>query len=87
VEGVAEWGAREWTRPYHGVLALIDESGEFYQENAETGASPLATCPSPNALQFMLQQAGFRRVEFVEPPSGAYEQHRRGKRVVCAAYK
>jgi ubiquinone/menaquinone biosynthesis C-methylase UbiE len=87
VEGVTEWGAREWTRPYHGVLALIDESGEFYHENAETGASPLATCPSPNALRFMLKQAGFRRVEFVQPPNGAYEQHQRGKRVVCAAYK
>jgi ubiquinone/menaquinone biosynthesis C-methylase UbiE len=87
VEGAAEWGARIWTRPYHGVLALIDESGEFYQQNAETGASPLATCPSPNALRFMLKQAGFRRVEFVEPPPGAYEQHQRGKRVVCAAYK
>jgi ubiquinone/menaquinone biosynthesis C-methylase UbiE len=87
VEGVAEWGARVWTRPYHGVLALIDESGEFYHQNAETGASPLATCPSPNALRFMLRQAGFRRVEFVEPPPGAYEQHQRGKRVVCAAYK
>jgi tRNA (mo5U34)-methyltransferase len=87
VEGMAEWGARVWTRPYHGVLALIDESGEFYHANAETGSSPLATCPSPNALRFMLKQAGFRRVEFVEPPPGAYEQHQRGKRVVCAAYK
>jgi hypothetical protein len=35
----------------------------------------------------MLKQAGFRRVEFVHPPNGAYEQHQRGKRVVCAAYK
>jgi ubiquinone/menaquinone biosynthesis C-methylase UbiE len=87
VEGVAEWGARAWTRPYHGVLALIDESGEFYDENAQTGASPLATCPSPNALRFMLKQAGFRRVEFVQPPPGAYEQHQRGQRVICAAYK
>ena len=87
VEGVTEWGARGWTRPYHGVLALIDESGEFYHDNAETGASPLATCPSPNALRFMLKQAGFRRVEFVQPHPGAYEQHQRGKRVVCAAYK
>ena len=87
VEGVAEWGARAWTRPYHGVLALIDESGEFYNQNSETGASPIATCPSPKALDFMLRQAGFRRTEIVEPPAGAYEQHRRGKRVVCAAYK
>jgi ubiquinone/menaquinone biosynthesis C-methylase UbiE len=87
VEGLAEWGAQEWTRPYHGVLALIDESGEFYNQNSETGASPLATCPSPNALRFMLKQAGFPRVELIEPPHNAYEQHQRGKRVVCAAYK
>jgi ubiquinone/menaquinone biosynthesis C-methylase UbiE len=87
VEGHAEWGARAWTRPYHGILALIDESGEFYNENAETGASPMATCPSPRALDFMLRQAGFRRTKIIEPPPGSYEQHSRGKRVVCAAYK
>ena len=87
VEGVTEWGARAWTRPYQGILALIDESGEFYNQSAETGASPIATCPSPKALEFMLRQAGFRRVEMIEPPAGAYEQHSRRKRVVCAAYK
>ena len=87
VEGYAEWGAKDWTRPYHGILALIDESGEFYNQNAETGASPVATCPSPRALTFMLRQAGFRRVEIIQPPPDAYEQHARGKRVVCAAYK
>ena len=86
VEGVAEWGYREWTRPYQGILALIDESGEFFNGNAETGAAPIATCPSPKALEFMLKQAGFRRVEFIDPPPGAYEQHLRRKRVVCAAY-
>jgi tRNA (mo5U34)-methyltransferase len=87
VEGQAEWGGKEWTRPYHGVLALIDEAGEFYNDIGETGASPLATCPSLSALHFMLKQAGFRRSEIIEPPPGAYEQHQRGKRVVCAAYK
>ncbi|HXN48714.1 MAG TPA: methyltransferase domain-containing protein [Bryobacteraceae bacterium] len=87
VEGAAEWGWREWTRPYQGVLALIDESGEFYNENTEAGASPIATCPSPRALEFMLKQAGFRRVETIAPPAGAYEQHARAKRVVAVAYK
>jgi tRNA (mo5U34)-methyltransferase len=87
VEGCAEWGAREWLRPYRGVLALIDESGEFYDDIAETGATPIVACPSPRALEFMLKHAGFRRVERIEPPEGAYEQHARGKRVVCAAYK
>lgn len=87
VEGAAEWGARAWTRPYQGVLALIDESGEYYNDNTEAGATPIATCPSPKALEFMLKQAGFRRVETIAPPPDAYEQHRRGKRVVCAAWK
>ena len=87
VEGSAEWGAQEWTRDYQGVLALIDESDEYYAENTETGASPVAACPSPKALTFMLRQAGFRRTEFIDPPPDAYEQHKRGKRVVCAAYK
>lgn len=87
VEGFAEWGSREWTRPYQGVIAVIDESGEFDANNRETGASPMATCPSPKALRFMLKQAGFKRVEILEPPAGAYEQHARGKRVVCAAWK
>jgi SAM-dependent methyltransferase len=87
VEGHAEWGAREWTRPYHGILALIDESGEFNAGNRETGVTPMATCPSPRALLFMLRQAGFRRAEILTPHEGAYEQHARGKRVVCAAWK
>ncbi|MBI2816647.1 MAG: methyltransferase domain-containing protein [Acidobacteria bacterium] len=87
VEGTTEWGSREWTRPYQGALALIDESGEFYNDNRETGSTPLATCPSPKALVTMLRHAGFRKVDIVTPPPGAYEQHARGKRVVCAAYK
>jgi len=87
VEGAAEWGSREWTRPYHGILALIDETGEFRAGNRETGVTPIATCPSPKALMFMLRQAGFSKAEIVTPPPGAYEQHARGKRVVCAAWK
>lgn len=87
VEGFAEWGSQEWKRPYHGVLALIDETGEFEAGGRETGVTPMATCPSPKALIFMLKQAGFARAEILPPPAGAYEQHARGKRVVCAAYK
>jgi hypothetical protein len=87
VEGFAEWGSREWTRPYQGIVAVIDETGEFDAGNRETGVSPMATCPSPKALLFMLKQAGFRRAEILPPPPGAYEQHARGKRVVCAAWK
>jgi ubiquinone/menaquinone biosynthesis C-methylase UbiE len=87
IEGATEWGSQQWTRPYRGVIALVDESGEFHAGNRETGVTPIATCPSVKALLFMLQQAGFRRAELVKPPADAYEQHARGKRVVCAAYK
>jgi hypothetical protein len=87
VEGAAEWGSREWTRPYQGILAVIDETGEFDNGGRETGVTPMATCPSPKALTFMLKQAGFKRVERVPPHEGAYEQHARGKRVVYAAWK
>jgi ubiquinone/menaquinone biosynthesis C-methylase UbiE len=87
VEGIAEWGAREWTRPYQGILAIIDETSEFASGIRETGITPMATCPSPRALLYMLKQAGFRRAEILPPPPGAYEQHARGKRLVCAAWK
>jgi len=87
VEGVTEWGSREWTRPYSGILALIDESGEYKDGNRETGITPLVSCPSPRALETMLRHAGFGRVEFIRPADGAYEQHARGKRVVVAAWK
>jgi ubiquinone/menaquinone biosynthesis C-methylase UbiE len=87
VEGEAEWGAEAWKRPYEGILALIDESGEYQASNRETGATPVAMCPSPRGLEFMLRQAGFSRVELIDPPADAYEQHQRRRRVVCAAYR
>jgi hypothetical protein len=87
VEGFTEWGSREWTRPYQGIVALVDETGEFNAGNRETGVTPIATCPSPKALLFMLRHAGFARAEILRPPPEAYEQHARGKRVVAVAYK
>lgn len=88
IEGRAEWGSRGWWRPYSGVLALIDETSEHFSDNgAETGATPLSTCPSPRALEVMLLHAGFQRVEFLEVPPNGYEQLVRGKRVMCAAWK
>src|ERR1017187_3230390 len=75
VEGFTEWGSREWTRPYKGILAGIEETGGFDAGNRETGVSPMATCPSPKALLYMLKQAGFSRAEILVPHEGAYEQH------------
>jgi hypothetical protein len=69
------------------VLALIDESNEFDAGNRSAGATPLVMCPSPAALDTMLKHAGFDRTEIVQPSPDSYEQHARGKRVVCAAFK
>jgi ubiquinone/menaquinone biosynthesis C-methylase UbiE len=87
VEGVAEWGSREWTRPFQGVLAVIDESGEYNQGIQETGSTPVVTCPSPKALRFLLHAAGFREITFLEPPPGAYEQLARRQRVIVKALR
>ncbi|MSO21029.1 MAG: methyltransferase domain-containing protein [Acidobacteria bacterium] len=87
VTGQTEWGAQAWTHPYQGALAVIDETVEHSAEVRETGATPLALCPSPRALETMLRHAGFRKIERVAPAPGAYEQLARGKRVVYAAYK
>lgn len=87
VEGVAEWGSQAWTRPFHGILAVIDETGEYREGNPETGSTPIVTCPSPRALRFLLTAAGFRDVQTVQPPPDAYEQLARGKRMVVTARK
>jgi len=87
VEGETEWGSRDWVRPYQGIIAIIDEAGEFDAGIRETGISPMATCPSTKALLYMLKRAGFSRTEILLPPYGSYEQHVRGRRVVCAAWK
>ncbi|MCC6262540.1 MAG: methyltransferase domain-containing protein [Bryobacterales bacterium] len=87
VEGVAEWGSREWTRPFQGILAVIDETGEYAQGNQETGSTPVVTCPSPKALRFLLHAAGFRDVTFLDPPPGAYEQLERRQRVIVKALR
>lgn len=87
VEGFAEWGSREWKQPYQGVLAVIDETGEYERGNQETGSTPVVTCPSPNALRFLLHAAGFRDVTFLEPPEDAYEQLARRQRVIVRALR
>jgi tRNA (mo5U34)-methyltransferase len=87
VSGETEWGARAWTHPYQGACAVIDESVQHAADVRETGATPLALCPSPQALETMLRHAGFSRIETVQPGADAYEQLARGKRLVVAAYK
>ena len=87
VGGETEWGRQDRTRPYRGAFALIDESSALARNSDEAGATPLALCPSLEAVQTALRAVGFARIERLEPPADAYEQFRRGKRVVLAACK
>jgi SAM-dependent methyltransferase len=83
--GQTEWGRQECKMPYQGGFALIDET--CFDDNPETGATPLALCPSPKALETVLKAIGFARVETIRPPSTGNEQMLRGKRVVVAGYR
>ena len=85
IEGETEWGRQECLMPYQGGFALIDET--CFDDNPETGATPLALCPSPRALETVLRALGFARVERVEPPAGGHEQMVRGARVVMVAFR
>ena len=58
VEGLAEWGARDWQRPYQGILALIDETGEFDAGVRETGMTPMATCPLTQRVSCVVSGTG-----------------------------
>lgn len=87
VSGETEWGSQEWHRTYKGVFAIIDERVEFDSGNAEAGGFGLSLCPSLNALHTMLETVGFKDIKVIDAPSGGYEQHVRGKRVVVSAAK
>jgi len=79
-----EWGRRGYTIEVAGAFAVVDES-RLHPTNNETGASPLALCPSENALRTVLAHCGFGSVVRITPPDNANEQLLRGKRGVFLA--
>ena len=87
VEGSTEWGRKESRMPYRGVFALVDETPAFRRGSVEAGGTPLALCPSPNALHAVLRSIGFTRTTTLVPPPDGYEQLVRGKRVVVAGWR
>lgn len=54
---------------------------------ARRGVTDLALVPSPNALDFLLRQFGFRVVHFYTPKPDDYEQFVRKQRVIILAEK
>jgi hypothetical protein len=86
LDGSMEWGSQEWSKPIQGCLALVDEADDLDSGIKETGLSPVSLVPSLRGLLFMLERAGFERTAILEPGPDAHEQHRRGKRVMVAAF-
>lgn len=87
INGVTEWGSKDWHHEYKGTFALIDESSEFNSGNPEAGSYGISLCPSLSALLFMLQTVGFKTINIAPAPIEGYEQYVRGKRVVIFAAK
>jgi len=86
LSGHTEWGAKEWTKKIHGCLALVDEAGDIAAQNMEAGVSSISMVPSLNGLLYLLGRVGFPRFAILEPGPDAHDQHRRGQRVMVAAF-
>ena len=86
LSGHTEWGAKEWTKTIHGCLALVDEGDDIAARNMEAGVSTISMVPSLNGLLYLLGRVGFEKFEILEPGPDAHDQHRRGQRVMVAAF-
>jgi tRNA (mo5U34)-methyltransferase len=80
-----EWGRKELKKEIKGCFAVVDESQELAVGNREASLGSTSLVPSRDALAYLLPRLGFTDVEFLVPPSDAYEQLARGMRVMIAA--
>jgi 2-polyprenyl-3-methyl-5-hydroxy-6-metoxy-1,4-benzoquinol methylase len=86
VETELEWGRHGYRLKVQGVFAVVDES-VLHLVNAETGATPLALCPSEGAVRAVLTHCGFGRITRVPADPVANEQLVRGRRGVFLAQR
>jgi SAM-dependent methyltransferase len=56
-----------------------------YPQSKEGGLTEFALIPSRDALQFILDQLGFKKITFYKPGPGDYEQFVRDSRVIVMA--
>jgi len=84
MSGQLDWGNYQFVKPMKGSFAIIDETEETH--GPEMSTTGICLAPSIEALMWIMQAVGFKRVELVQPPDDAYEQHRFMKRVMVAGY-
>lgn len=85
ISGVVDWGSCHHHREIKGTFTIIDESEET--DRPEASVSGISIVPSTEALIWLFKHFGFKKVEIVPPPLGAYEQLVSGNRVLIAAWR
>ena len=83
ISGRIEDGSYLWQRSVAGVFSLSVD----YVDRREGGSSDLAIVPSLNALLFLLEHFGFKRIRVIEACEGDYEQFQRGSRAIIHGSK
>ena len=82
--GWMDYGSYRFVRPIKGSFAIIDETEETHGPEAST--TGICLVPSLEALIWIMQRVGFRRVEVLPVPSDGYEQLVHHKRVMVAGW-
>jgi ubiquinone/menaquinone biosynthesis C-methylase UbiE len=81
IEGAVDSGHWANTNYMHGYWGVFAGN----PQNIDGSASDIVFYPSPKGLCWVLSRLGFREVEILVPPPGAYQQLATGKRIMVAA--
>jgi len=82
--GWVDYGSYRFVRPLKGSFGIIDETGETHGPEAST--TGICLVPSLEALIWIMQRIGFKRVEVLPVPEDGYEQLVHHKRVMVAGW-
>jgi tRNA (mo5U34)-methyltransferase len=82
--GWVDYGSYRFVRPLKGSFGIIDETGETHGPEAST--TGICLVPSIEALCWIMDRIGFRRVEVLPVPDDGYEQLVHRKRVMVAGW-
>ena len=82
--GWVDYGSYRFVRPLKGSFGIIDETGETHGPEAST--TGICLVPSIEALVWIMDRIGFKRVEVLPVPEDGYEQLVHRKRVMVAGW-
>jgi hypothetical protein len=81
LEGAVDSGHHSASNYMHGYWGVFAGN----PDNIDGSASDIVFYPSRQGLCWVLRRLGFREVEVLTPPQGAYQQLATGKRIMVAA--